>query len=87
MGSVTKFYKKNAALRWHAQLDTLTSVDAIAERTSSTRGHFYGCGKNSTADRGTAEAEQSFAAQAWFFSMDRDGEVEWMLRLGGTSLR
>jgi len=32
VGSVMKFYKRNAALRWHAQLDTMTRVDAIALR-------------------------------------------------------
>lgn len=47
VGSVMKFYKKNAELRWHAQFDALTSVDAIAERHTSIKGHFYGCGKNS----------------------------------------
>ena len=29
VGSVMKFYKKNAALRWHARLDPMTSVNAI----------------------------------------------------------
>jgi len=32
VGSVMKFYKRNAALRWHAQLDTMTRIDAIALR-------------------------------------------------------
>ena len=32
VGSIMKFYKRNAALRWHAQLDMMTSVAAIAER-------------------------------------------------------
>ena len=30
LGSVMKFYKKNGILRWHAQLDSMTKVDAIA---------------------------------------------------------
>ena len=32
VGSIMKFYKRNAALRWHAQLDTMTRVQAIAKR-------------------------------------------------------
>ena len=35
VGSIMKFYKRNAALRWHAQLDTMTSVDAIAVRENA----------------------------------------------------
>ena len=32
VGSVQKFYKRNAALRWHAKLDSMTRVNSIAIR-------------------------------------------------------
>lgn len=47
--SVMKFYKKNAQLRWHAQMNSFTSIDAIAvhENPAIQRAHFFGCGRDS----------------------------------------
>ena len=76
-----KFYKKNAALRWHAQLNSMTRVDAIAVQPNSNSGHFFGCGSNNFDDRGLSIGERSSHSEAWFFSMKSDGEVKWQLNL------
>ncbi len=77
VGSVMKLYKKNAGLRWHAQLNSLTSVNAIAVHPTRRKGHFFGCGENRPADRGISANMRSSESEAWFFSMDSDGEVAW----------
>ena len=70
-----RFYKKNAALRWHASLDFMTRVEAIAIRTTSRDGHFYGCGQNNSYDRAIEAVNKERDSEAWFFSMDVDGEI------------
>ena len=55
VGSVMKYYKKNAALRWHVSIDSMTRVDAIAVRTNTKDGEFFGCGQNNYYDRGLNE--------------------------------
>ena len=42
VGNVMKFLKRNGGLRWHARLDFMTSVDAIAQVPGE--GYFFGCG-------------------------------------------
>ena len=83
LGSIMKFYKKNAALRWHAQLDEMTRVDAIASREPSDSGLFFGCGQNNYNDRAVSVRERPADSEAWFFSMNTNGEVIWMLKLAG----
>ena len=86
VGSIMKFYKRNAALRWHAQLDKMTRVDAIAVRQPAVGGHFFGCGQNNSDDRGLSSTERYRISEAWLFSMDSDGEARWIMRLAGSSL-
>ena len=86
LGSVMKFYKKNAALRWHAQLNTMTQVNAIALHPTRRKGHFFGCGANRPADRGQDVNQRSSESEAWFFSMDSDGEISWQISLSGSAL-
>ena len=77
VGSVMRFYKKNAALRWHAQLDSMTAVDAISIREVDGKGHIYGCGQNNFDDRGVDRNLSAREREAWFFSMNTDGDVLW----------
>jgi hypothetical protein len=84
VGSVMKFYKRNAALRWHAQLDTMTRVNAIALRSSATKGQFFGCGQNNTDDRGITIAQRQSTSESMIFSMNSDGEIQWILKLSGS---
>lgn len=81
-----KFYKKNAALRWHAELEQMTSVNAIAVHPLRRKGHFFGCGENNLADRTQETRGVATGSEAWFFSMDSDGEATWMLKLSGSVL-
>ena len=84
-GSIMKFYKKNGVLRWHAQLDSMTRVDAIAVWKTSKRGKFFGCGSNNYDDRGISPGLRPSDSDAWFFSMESDGQVNWLLKLAGQS--
>ena len=71
-GAITKYYKRNAAMRWHAQLDRMTRVDAIAVRNPGT---IFGCGQNNYEDRLVAASERERDSEAWIFKMDADGEA------------
>lgn len=73
VGSVMKFYKRNGALRWHASMEKMTHVDAIAVRNPGTDGLFFGCGRNKYEDRGIVESERKRDSEAWFFAMDSVG--------------
>lgn len=84
VGSVMKFYKKNSALRWHAQLDKMTRVDSIAVRPGK-RGLFFGCGQNNFEDRGVLVEDRDRTSEAWFFSMDTAGSANWMMKLAGAA--
>ena len=86
VGSIMKFYKRNAALRWHAQLDTMTSVDAVAVREDANQGHFFGCGQNNERDRGISANDRTKESDAWFFSMRGNGEIDWIISLRGATL-
>ena len=86
VGSIMKFYKRNAALRWHAQLDTMTSVNAVAVREDANQGHFFGCGQNNERDRGISLSDRTKESDAWFFSMRGNGEVDWIISLHGATL-
>ena len=87
VGSIMKFYKRNAALRWHAQFDEMTRVNAIAVRESSNQGNFFGCGANNYIDRGVQPGQRTSDSEAWIFSMNGDdGKVNWMLKFSGVSL-
>ena len=86
LGSVMKFYKRNGVLRWHAQLDTMTRVDAIAYWKTSRQGRFFGCGSNNYDDRAVSPGVRPSNSDAWFFSMDADGQLNWLLNLAGKPL-
>ena len=87
VGSVMKFYKKNGILRWHAQLDLMTRVDAIAAWQTSKSGKFFGCGSNNYDDRGLSPGLRPSDSEAWLFSMEADGQVNWLLKLAGATIQ
>ena len=78
-----KFYKRNGILRWHAQLETMTRVNSVDFWQTSKQGKFFGCGSNDYDDRSESPGIRPSNSEAWFFSMDADGQVNWLLKLAG----
>ena len=83
--SIMKMYKKNAALRWHASLDMMTRLDAIAPREPSRSGQFFGCGSNFYGDLGTSVGDRPAHSEAWIFYMDSDGDMKWSMEMSGVT--
>lgn len=78
LGSIMKFYKRNGVLRWHARLDKLTRVEAIAIWKTSSLGKFFGCGSNNYDDREISRGLRPSDSDAWFFAMEADGQMNWL---------
>ena len=78
-----KFYKRNGVLRWHARLDAMTRVDAIAIWETSSRGKFFGCGSNNYDDREVSVGLRPSTCESWFFAMEADGQMNWLFKLAG----
>ena len=78
-GSVMKFDKKNAQLRWYTRLDKLTQVNAIATVVDPREKYFFGCGQDNYADRDRNSRDND----AWIFRINDDGEMHWSLELSG----
>lgn len=48
VGSIMRFYKKNAVLNWNVQISAITRVQAIVAVDGS---YMFGCGQNNYNDR------------------------------------
>ena len=78
-GSVMKFDKKNAQLRFFTQLEGLTHVTAIATTIDKREEYFFGCGYDDYEERDKTKREND----AWIFRIEDDGEVRWSIRMAG----
>ena len=64
----------------------MTRVNAIAVQNSSRKGRFFGCGSNNFDDRGVSTGLRSSDSEAWFFSMEADGQMNWLFKLAGAPI-
>jgi hypothetical protein len=80
-GSVMRFQKRQAKLRWYAQFGQMTSVRAFAQVPDDE--HFYVCGDYLHDDTATDLVTAQYSAA--LARMKNDGDIKWYASITGTN--
>jgi hypothetical protein len=80
-GSVMRFQKRQAKLRWYAQFGQMTSIRAYAQVPNDE--HFLVCGDYLVVDEATDLATAQYTAA--LARMKNDGDIKWYASITGTN--
>lgn len=78
-GSIMRFQKRNAKLRWWAKFETLSNIRAYAQVPEDD--HFYACGDYNSNSQYNDLTLASYSAG--IFRMKNDGSVKWFIQVSG----
>jgi len=82
-GSVMRFQKRNARLRWFLKFNQMTNIRSYYQVEGED--YLYGCGDYFRNEEAMASDMSKAQFSAAFFKLDNEGEVRWYIEAAGVN--